>query len=178
MILEIDVSKTIKEQNLAFKQGYFHKVLSLIFKAVIISLPVFAIAYTIQDLLQGYKDYLEYLIVNVLALIACFVFFDSIRNSLKMEIIKGKNIEQNKAIVLECLEELQLYTVAESFNYLITHKGFYQKQVTIIFKGQDILINALHLSRGNEIQYKSSRMQNELKNNLEAKLKVKRYTTV
>lgn len=149
MITDIDIQLSKSENKLVFRMNLFERIFAFVVNAAIIfTLPVITLSYTLQHLDAIKKDYFSELMGNLVAFGFAFFLYDWLKKPTRLLKISGQSIKKNKFIAKEVLKEMGWLIAVEKVDYLIAGpQSSYQKQLTVIFDRKYILLSSLKFGR-------------------------------
>jgi hypothetical protein len=149
MITDIDIQLSKAENKLVLRMNLFERIFAfLVNTAMIFTLPVLTLSYTLQHLDTFKEECFGELMGNLVAFGFAYCLFEWLRKPTRLLKISGQSIEQNKLIAKEVLKEMGWLIEVEKADRLIARpQSTYQKQLTVILDRKDILLSSLRFGR-------------------------------
>lgn len=149
MISKIDTQLSKAENRLVFEIGPFDRIFRLAMNALtILGFPAITLSYTFQHLDTIKDDLFAEFMGHLVAFGFAYFMYDLVKKPTRLVRITGKNSNENATLARKAIKEMNWSISVEKTEYLIAESPNYQKQLTIIFDRQDILLSSLTLGRG------------------------------
>ncbi|MGE5411418.1 MAG: hypothetical protein ACM3MI_10705 [Clostridiales bacterium] len=145
MLEKINVEKTIRLNKIYFENGrVFDTFFVLVcFALFVLTLPIASISYEIEHIDTISEDMLGSFFSVLIPLAFSAFIFNLIYT--RKNLARFSNID--KFLIIAAVKELNWTIVINNQEYIIIEAGTWQRQISIIFDGTDILIHSLRFGR-------------------------------
>jgi len=152
MFLNIDYNKSINKNKIIFNQTMFEKILDFLGINILhFSFPVLfiiALFLTFNEKRYNEDNFVVLIFFLLASTISLFLFIKWL-NILVTKRINGINAIQNRTVTQNILKTNNWKILKDNNNFLIAQKSFtgfsWNKQLTIVYDGSDILVNVISL---------------------------------
>lgn len=152
MISKIDTRLSKAENRLVFEMNLFARIFGFAFNALIIlGFPAITLSYTFQHFDTIKEDLFAEFMGHLVAFGFAYFMYDLVKRPTRLLRVTGKNANENRLSAKKALEEMNWLVSVEKTEYLIAEPSNYQKQLTIMFDRQDILLSSLSFCRSEAV---------------------------
>lgn len=157
MLEKIDVEKSIRLNKIYFENGrVFDTFFVLVFFVLfVLTLPIASITYQIKHMDTIFEDTLGSIFSVLIPLMFSAFIFNTVYK--RKNLIRLSNID--KFLIMAAIKELDWTLVVNNQEYIIIKAGTWQRQISIIFDGTDILIHSLRFGRSDIYFRETSKLE-------------------
>lgn len=157
MLEKIDVEKSIRLNKIYFENGrVFDTFFVLVFFVLfVLTLPIASITYQIKHMDTISEDTLGSIFSVLIPLMFSAFIFNIVYK--RKNLIRLSNID--KFLIMAAIKELDWTLVINNQEYIIIKAGTWQRQISIIFDGTDILIHSLRFGRSDIYFRETSKLE-------------------
>lgn len=149
MFSNLDVEKSKIENKAVFQISLTNRIFQFVANSYFIFIiPTFTLSYTFQHYSTIKNELFGEFMSNLIALAFAVFFFSYFKNPYRLIKISGESLYKNKDVCKQVFEKMEWKIIVEKIDHVIASPpSIYERQITIIFDQNDILLSAVRFGR-------------------------------